>query len=320
MAIRERERPRVERRGHLRRARIDSLRAVRDERRPDGAVPDRGLERRSLAQVDLLMTILPECGSRIANPSNAPTHTLPRRSRSRTRSARSGSPGAAERETSRLGISSGSRCGRSSRSRRSRPRRSPGWSRGRRRGAPMPIVFTTRRPTGSMRVTVPSAHISDPDPTLARRDGGGLRTDGDRSDDLVRLRIDRNGCRRCDLEGRGTALTRVGEYAAPPPATAAQPRGAAARWRRRAAAPYARRARRRRRARAPLWGTAAASGSSSSGSCARIARLEPLQFGPWLEAKGSGEQPAAVAIRVECVGLPAASVERQHPLPPKALT
>ena len=79
-------------------------------------------------------------------------------------------------------------------------------------GAPMPIVLTTRRVAGSMRVTVKSLASPTHDSTLAAGNRRGLRADVDGRQHAIRLRVDDDHGRRGDLHGCRSRIARQGEY------------------------------------------------------------------------------------------------------------
>ena len=60
-------------------------------------------------------------------------------------------------------------------------------------------------------------------------------------------------------------------------------------------------------------------GGPSSGSCVRICRSSSRSSGPGSRPSSSIEPRARAAVRLECLGLPAAAVEREHQLPVQPL-
>ena len=60
-------------------------------------------------------------------------------------------------------------------------------------------------------------------------------------------------------------------------------------------------------------------GAASAGSWARMARSSRWSSGPGSSPSSLGEQPAAVAVDLQRVALPAAAIEREHRLAAQAL-
>ena len=158
--------------------------------------------------------------------------------------------------------------------------------------------------------------IADPDRTVARGDGRRLRTGRDRSEDAVRRRVDGDHRRggdddrgrrfiTCERDHEYQRRQRDGEEHAadddaPPPAAETG-------------------ARRNVACRADCSRMRSGRRSLELGILSEDRALETVELRSRLQTELAREQPAAVAVGLERLRLPAAAVEREHPLSPQAL-
>ena len=161
------------------------------------------------------------------------------------------------------------------------------------------------------------ARVPDPDRAQARDERDGLRSRRDRRHDPIRPRIHGDHGRRNDGDRRGeprrdstiaSTATAAAATSSAPPGDHAPPRGD-----------------RPPGCEGSLSADIAAGSRGAAaepprpGSWAEDGTLEALELLTRLEPELARRQPAPVAVGLERIGLPAAAVERQHPLAPEAL-